>query len=220
MWRALIMSQHASVHAAGVGAAGTFAKQDAALRGLGEAQLRGRAGAGFGFNPPAWLLWHMARIEDVAANLLLTDGAQVLDGDDWPARLGVARRDVGTGMDGAEVDDLAGRIALDALLDYRRSVGLRTRALIAALPDGALPEIVGAARVGRAREAGAFGPRAGWVAEAWASRPREFILGHDHRPQLPALRRAGRDPGAARGGESLIALAAITLLPTHTKTMP
>ena len=68
----------------------------AALRGLSAAQLRGRWRAAF--NPPVWLLWHMARIEDVAANLLLTDGTQVLDGDDWPARLGMARRDVGTGM--------------------------------------------------------------------------------------------------------------------------
>lgn len=174
--RALVLSQHASVHTAGVGEAGTFAKQDAALRGLSEAQLRGRAGAAF--NPPAWLLWHMARIEDVAANLLLTAGKQVLDGEDWTARLGVDRRDVGTGMGAVEVDALAGRIALDALLDYRRAVGLRTRALITALPEGALTEIVGAARVGRAREAGAFGPRAGWVAEAWSTRPREFILGY------------------------------------------
>ena len=30
----------------------------------------------------------------------------------------------------------------------------------------------------RAREAGAFGPRAGWVAEAWSTRTREFILGY------------------------------------------
>lgn len=170
-FRDLLLGQHASLHA-GLDPA-VFSKQAAVLRGLDEAQLRGRPGAGL--NTTAWLLWHMARIEDVAASLIADDGAQTLDAD-WCARLGTDRREIGTGMTAAEVDDLSARIDLDALLAYRAAVGTRTRALIAGVSPGTLGEIVGAARVARAGDAGAFGPRAGWVAEAWATRPREFLL--------------------------------------------
>ncbi len=175
VFQEVVLGQHASLHA-GIGGGGGFSKQEAALRGMGEAQLRGRPRAGF--NSPAWLLWHMARIEDVVANLLLADGVQVLDGDDWAARLGVGRRDVGTGMDDAEVDELGARIDLGATLAYRRAVGARTQGIIAALSPDTLAGIVGAGRVGRARESGAFGPRAGWVAEAWEGRTGEFLLGY------------------------------------------
>ncbi|HLB84299.1 MAG TPA: DinB family protein, partial [Steroidobacteraceae bacterium] len=69
---------------------------------LTEAQLRGRPVPGV--NPVAWLLWHAMRIEDVCVNRFLADRPQVLDAG-WLDRLAVARRDVGTGMTDAQVDD-------------------------------------------------------------------------------------------------------------------
>src|SRR5713226_3140283 len=75
---------------------------------LSEAQLRGRPHPGV--NTVAWLLWHSARIEDVALNRFLADRPQVLA--EWIGRLAVPRRDVGTGMTDAHVQDLSARIAL------------------------------------------------------------------------------------------------------------
>jgi hypothetical protein len=60
-------------------------------------------------NPLAWLLWHMARIEDAAVNLLICDGPQVLN-EEWLVRLKVGRRDIGPGMTMAEVVDLSAKI--------------------------------------------------------------------------------------------------------------
>src|SRR5262245_55885219 len=62
---------------------------------LTETQIRTRPHPGV--NTVAWLVWHMARIEDVGVNRFLADRTQVID-DGWRARLRVARRDVGTGM--------------------------------------------------------------------------------------------------------------------------
>ncbi len=88
---------------------------DPAIGRLTESQMRGRPQPGV--NSVAWLLWHMARVEDVGVNRFVVDRAQVLD-DGWLGRLGVARRDVGTGMSDAEVDDLSARIDLEALRGY------------------------------------------------------------------------------------------------------
>jgi len=77
---------------------------DPAIKRLSEAQLRGRPHAGV--NTVAWLVWHMARVEDVGVNRFVVDRSQVLD-DGWLAKLGVGRRDVGTGMSDAEVDELS-----------------------------------------------------------------------------------------------------------------
>ena len=62
---------------------------DDLLKGLTETQVRTRPHAGV--NTIAWLIWHMARIEDVGVNRFVVDGAQVLD-DGWRARLGIDRR--------------------------------------------------------------------------------------------------------------------------------
>src|SRR5713226_4730173 len=94
---------------------------------LSEAQLRGRPHTGV--NTVAWLLWHSARIEDVGVNRFLADGPQVLE-EDWLDRLGVGRRDVGTGMNDAEVDDLSARIDLRALRGYWEAVTRRTLAVV------------------------------------------------------------------------------------------
>src|SRR6266849_9995801 len=102
---------------------------DRLFSGLSEAQLRGRPHPGV--NTIAWLLWHSARIEDVALNRFLTDGAQMLT--EWIERLAVPRRDVGTGMTDAQVDDLSARIDLQALRGYLGAVTWRTFALVETL---------------------------------------------------------------------------------------
>ena len=80
---------------------------DDLLQGLTDSQVRGRPHPGV--NTIAWLIWHSARIEDVGVNRFVVDGVQVIDGG-WRGRLGVDRRDVGTGMTDAEVDALSARL--------------------------------------------------------------------------------------------------------------
>ena len=75
-------------------------------------QVRGRPVPGV--NPIAWLIWHAMRIEDVCVNRFVADRPQVLD-DGWLDRLAIARRDVGTGMTDAQVDELCAGVDLDAL---------------------------------------------------------------------------------------------------------
>src|SRR5215510_15518887 len=84
--------------------------------GLSERELRGRPHPRA--NTIVWLVWHIARVEDLGVNRFVVDGRQVLDSGNWATRMSVPRRDVGTGMTDAEVDSLSAAIDLEALRRY------------------------------------------------------------------------------------------------------
>jgi hypothetical protein len=148
---------------------------------LSESQIRGRPQPGV--NTIAWLLWHAARVEDVGVNRFITDGRQVFH-DGWPDRLAVSRRDVGTGMTDAEVDDLSAVIDLPALRGYWEAVMARTAAVVETLRDATLDDPVPADRVERTvSEEGVVAAGAEWLTEFWgAGRSRGWFLA-----QLPSL---------------------------------
>jgi hypothetical protein len=106
------------------------------LDGLDEAHWRRSPAPGI--NPIAWLLWHMARGEDVGVNRLVTDGRQVLDDGGWLPRLGVARRDIGTGMTAEAVAAFSAWVDLAALRAYWDAVGTRTLTVVGALDRATL----------------------------------------------------------------------------------
>ena len=124
------LQRHAMVHSPEAGGAGfTMAGMFA---GLSDARMRARPG---GANSIAWLLWHVARVEDacIAGTVL---GVQQLLDDDWSARLGVDERGDGEGMTRDQVAELGDDVDLGALREYRDAVCRRTRELVPALwPD-------------------------------------------------------------------------------------
>ena len=142
---------------------------------LSEAQLRGRPHPGV--NTVAWLLWHSARIEDVALNRFLADSSQALD-KGWLERLGVGRRDVGTGMSDAEVDELSRRIDLAALRGYWDAVTKRTLAVVETLRGTDLEAQVPGERVRSVvLSEDVVAPGAEWLTEFWAGgRTRAWVL--------------------------------------------
>jgi hypothetical protein len=84
-------------------------------------------------NSIAWILWHMARVEDAGLNRFVVDHAQVLDGGPWMERMNIPWRHHGSEMSLAEVDTLSQRVDLPALHDYSLAVQERTREIIGAL---------------------------------------------------------------------------------------
>jgi hypothetical protein len=166
------LEQHARLHAADVADGASLA--DRILVGLTDDQMRVRPAKGM--NSLAWLLWHMARTEDVSVNRVVTDGRQVFD-ESWARRLGVSRPDIGTGMTDEEVAELTTRIDVAAARAYRSAVGRRTREVVQAVAPAAWAETVGAGDVARAQRDGAIGPRAGWLVDLWQNHSRAARLG-------------------------------------------
>jgi len=89
-------------------------------------------------NSIAWILWHMARVEDAGLNRFVVDRTQVLDESPWMERMKIPWRHHGSEMSLAEVEMLSEQIDLAALHDYSLAVQARTRMIVNAL---ALPDL-------------------------------------------------------------------------------
>src|SRR5262245_43902464 len=139
---------------------------DDLFAGLSDAQVRARP---HGLNSVAWLVWHATRVEDAAVNRFVADRPQVLTEDGWLERLGVARRDVGSGMASPDVDALSASIDTAALRGYARAVAERTRAVAGSLASTAWEAIVPEARVrGVVADEALLVDAGRWVEDFWA----------------------------------------------------
>jgi uncharacterized damage-inducible protein DinB len=118
------LQRHAMVHTTEAGGAHfTVAREFA---GLSDDAMRARPG---GLNSIAWLLWHVARVEDGCIAGTVMGEPPLLD-DAWAELLGVDERGDGEGMTREQVAALGDAIDLDALRAYRDAVCVRTRELV------------------------------------------------------------------------------------------
>jgi len=132
-----------------------------------------------GINPIAWILWHVARCEDVGVNRLLVDRPQVFDDGGWSSRLRVDHRHFGTGMNRKDVYELAVGIDLSALEGYRAAVTARTLEVVRALPPEALSTRLSRIRLTQVFvNEGAGGSAAEKIVEAYLDQTRGWLLGH------------------------------------------
>jgi DinB superfamily len=170
--RDLFLNQHTAVHSAAVGGNKASAAERA-FAGMSDAQMRVRPREDL--NSLAWLMWHIARAEDIIVNPVLTGRAQVFD-DGWPARLGISRVDFGIGMTSAEVTELTRQIDLAALQEYRDAVGRRTREVVGGFASNDWDGEVPASAMERAAAQGAFGARTEALVKGFSGRPRTAVL--------------------------------------------
>jgi hypothetical protein len=130
--------------------------------GLSDAQLRhcpeGR------HNSIAWLLWHMARCEDVMVNTILRGVTEVLD-EGWLPRLCVSTRHIGTDDTMADVETFSQEVDVQALRAYRLAVAQSTHTWFATVEWSSLQPILKREAAERAVQRGALRPEAMWVFE-------------------------------------------------------
>jgi hypothetical protein len=170
--RDMFLQQHSAVHSAAVGG-NKVSAAERTLTGLSDEQMRVRPREDL--NSIAWLVWHIARAEDIMVSRVLAGRPQVFD-DAWAKRLGITRRDFGIGMSSAEVSELTRQIDLGALREYRDAVGLRTRAVVGGFKDQDWQGEVSAPALEQAAAEGAFGARTEPMVKAFTGRPRAMLL--------------------------------------------
>ncbi len=162
----LFLSQHAMLHSSEMSRSGAWSFEDEVLGGLSDSRLRSRPPGTM--NSIAWLIWHMARIEDVTMNLLVAGRPQVLDEDNWVQQLHLNRRDVGTSMSENEVADFSNQVDCSTLRAYRIAVGCRTREIASSLQPSELWERIDPTNIHRLMAAGALAEAAYELAQAWS----------------------------------------------------
>ncbi|MCK4725803.1 MAG: DinB family protein, partial [Anaerolineales bacterium] len=81
----------------------------------------------------AWVMWHIARIEDVAMNMLVAGEEQILLRDGWQTRLAIRLQDTGNAMPAPDVVKVSAEIDFHSLRAYRIAVGRQTRTIVRGL---------------------------------------------------------------------------------------
>jgi hypothetical protein len=164
----LFFEQHASLHSAKASDLDIWSFEDALLDGLSEELFR-RIPKNCEHSV-AWCIWHLARIEDTAMNILIADAPQVFNQGMWQTKLSVSFRDCGNKMDDTAMVQLSDQIDQQALRDYRVAVGRRTREIVSALQSGDLTQKVDPVRIQRVMAEGALTEPARGIADYWSKR--------------------------------------------------
>jgi hypothetical protein len=170
--RDLLLEEHSAMHSAAVGG-NKASMAERTFAGLTDDQMRVRPREDL--NSLAWIMWHIARAEDIMANLILSGRDQVHD-EGWAPKLKITRPDFGVGMSMGEVADLSRQVDIAALRDYRDAVGQRTRELVGAYGPKDWEGEVEATAAERAGALGCFGPRTEALVKGLTGRPRRAVL--------------------------------------------
>jgi hypothetical protein len=118
----------------------------------------------------AWCIWHIARIEDVAMNILVAGESQILNEDDWLNRMAITIRHTGNAMDRGDVVELSDKINIEALRQYRVAVGRRTREIVRTHTPAMLKKKVEPSRIQRVMDEGALVEAARGIVDYWSRR--------------------------------------------------
>jgi len=164
----LFLKQHAQLHSAGMAGLGLWSYEDELLDDIPPEQAK-RVQVNEQHSI-AWELWHIARIEDVAMNMLVAGEEQVFVRDGWRTRLAISFQDTGNAMKPAEVAKLSAEVEFHTLRAYRKAVGHQTRVIVQGLTAQDLREKVAVNRLERVLEVGAVVPQAQEVIDYWSKR--------------------------------------------------
>lgn len=162
----LFLRQHAMVHSDGMSGARLWSFEDEVFEGLSDQALRSMPGE----HSIAWMLLHMARVEDVTMNLLVAGSPQIFIQDRWQERLKIGIRHTGNAMDEKAIAGLSAEIDLEALKAYRLTVGRRTREIVQALEPSMFKQKIEPARLQRIWDEGAVLADAREIVDYWSRR--------------------------------------------------
>jgi len=109
------------------------------LTKLADRQVRARPIDGV--NTIAWLVWHIARTEDLGVSRFISHREQLFFEGQWGERLNVPETDIGTGMTATEVAELSARIDVGGLRAYLAEVVRRTHSIVGGLRPEDLDEV-------------------------------------------------------------------------------
>jgi hypothetical protein len=170
----LFLQQHALLHSRKMAATEPWSYEDAVLDGLNHDQIR-QAPAG-AEHSIAWMIWHIARCEDIAMNLLVAGSPQVLLQEAWLERLKIGFRDTGNAMDSEQLEQFNTAIDIPALRSYRVAVGRRTREIVQQLTAADLRKKAPAQRIQRIWDEGAVVEAASQIVDYWSRQTTAGLL--------------------------------------------
>lgn len=130
-------------------------------------------------NSIAWLLWHIARCEDVGINRFVINQQQIIDQDDWYANLNLSRGDIGTGMTHEEVKELSSNINVVHLIQYVKTIANNTEEIVSSLKEENLDEVIPIELISKILfDENVVPPNDTTVLQVYSGKSRGWFLGH------------------------------------------
>ena len=164
----LFQAQHAMVHAKKMSGSTLWSFEDEVLNGVTEDQLRCiLPGVEHSIT---WILFHIARIEDIAMNILVAGTPQLFVRDQWMKKLSITIPHSANSMDDRSIAALNAQVDIQALLNYRQHVGRRTRKVVETLKPEEFNQKADASRLQKVMEEGALLPEAIGILNYWSKR--------------------------------------------------
>ncbi len=170
----LFLRQHAMLHSKKMSRTELWSFEDEVLNDMAEEQIR-RIPQNCEHSV-AWLIWHIARCEDITMNLLVAGSPQILHRDNWLGRMRITIRDTGNAMDEKDVADFSASIDIEALRAYRVAVGRRTREIVQQLQPEELKQKITPSSLQRVRDEGAVVEAASSIIDYWSKRNKAGLL--------------------------------------------
>lgn len=172
----LCLEMHSLVHTSEMSGVDMETFEDQIWKGLGEEGFR----AVLPGNQVsiAWNLWHLTRIEDITANILIADDIQVFNSGKWKDKVKSIVEDTGNAMSDHEIIDFSSRICMQELRNYRIETGRKTRQVIKALTPGQMKNKVKPDRVRRVLDEGGVleHEESIWLLDFWGRKTTAGIL--------------------------------------------
>jgi len=164
----LFLDHHAMVHSGRLVERSGWSFEDEAMDGLKEADFR--------IIPPGedhsigWIIWHLARIEDVTMNVLVAGTPQVFQAEGWVNKVGIDTPETGNALDPIGIRRLSEMVNITALRDYRLAVGNRTREIVKSLRPSDYRQKVDPAQLDQIMAEGAVVDSTRWLADYWGKK--------------------------------------------------
>jgi hypothetical protein len=166
--RDLFNKQHSTLHSGKLSRENVYSYADEVFGDLSEDQMRDLSHQDE--HSLVWILWHIARIEDVTMNVLAGGASQIYLRDGWKEKLASPIDHVGNDVSRRELETLTEQVDLKVLFSYRNAVGRGTRELVAGLEWEVLKAQVDPARLDRLIEEGAVLLASQGLLDYWGKR--------------------------------------------------
>ena len=125
----LCLKLHSIVHMPEVSGSGEYSFLEEVLSGVSDDGFKNYSSSYKG-RTMAYNIWHITRIEDICANILIADDVQVINTDNWLKKTKSIITDTGNALTAEEIAEFSAAISREELMNYRAAVGKKTREII------------------------------------------------------------------------------------------